>query len=196
MTSLNLIDNLELVTERLRFTPLGLDDIDIAIALFTDPAVVKYICDPVPVEYLHEEMPDTVRRAANGAIGIWCIKDLATDKKIGSAYLLPMPIEEDDVDYSKLVMGEMPDGDIEVGYFLTPSAWGRGYATETCKHLLKFAFDNLDIDEIVASVDDGNLSSLKVLRKCGLIDRGRTKCYAEDSLIYKITREEWQLINS
>ena len=32
--------------------------------------------------------------------------------------LLPMPVEEDDTDYSLVVPGQMPDCDVEIGYFL------------------------------------------------------------------------------
>jgi RimJ/RimL family protein N-acetyltransferase len=48
--------------------------------------------------------------------------------------------DDDYVDYDLIVMGQMPDADIEVGYFLKPSAWGQGYATEVCKRILQFAF--------------------------------------------------------
>ena len=107
-------------------------------------------------------MKKCLTRSANGAIGIWCVKDLETGQKLGGSYLLPMPVDED---YSKHVMGQMSDVDIEIGYFLKPSAWGQGYATEVCKHLLKFAFENLAVDKIVASVDDDNTASKKVLKK-------------------------------
>jgi RimJ/RimL family protein N-acetyltransferase len=88
-------------------------------------------------------------------------------------------------------MGQMPDADIEVGFFFKPSAWGRGYATEVCKRLLQFAFQELPINEIVASVDDRNIASQKALKKSGLINRGRTRSYGKDSPIYRITRDEW-----
>jgi hypothetical protein len=71
------------------------------------------------------------------------------------------------------------------------SAWGRGYATEVCKRLLQFAFQGVSMDEVVASVDEDNVASQKVLKKSGLLDRGRTQCWGKDSPIYRITRDEW-----
>ena len=54
---------LELFSERLRITPLVADDLDIALELWTDPEVVKYICD-VPTEAeIRREMPDSLRSA-------------------------------------------------------------------------------------------------------------------------------------
>ena len=102
-----------------------------------------------------------------------------------------MPIDQDDTDFSLVVMGQMPDAEIEIGFFFKPSAWGRGYATEVCQRLLKFAFQDVSLNEVVSSVDDDNVASKKVLEKCGLLDRGRTRSYGKDSPIYRITRDEW-----
>jgi RimJ/RimL family protein N-acetyltransferase len=182
---------LELLTERLRLTPLVAEDVDIALELFTDSRVLKYVCDALTEEEVRQEMPDSIKRGGNGGIGIWCIADRATGEKLGDSYLLPMPVAKDDVDFSLVVMGQMPDADIEIGYFLKPSAWGRGYATEVCKRLLQFAFEKVSLNEVVASVDDENLVSKKVLEKSGMLDCGRTQSYGKDSPIYKITRDEW-----
>lgn len=183
--------DLELRTERLRLTPLVADDVDIALELFTDPEVLKYVCDALTEEEVRQEMPDSIKRGGNGGIGIWCVADRKTGEKLGDSYLLPMPIDSDDVDFSLVVMGQMPDADIEVGYFLKPSAWGQGYATEICKRLLQFAFQEVSLHEVVASVDDDNVVSKKVLEKSGLIDRGRTRSYGKDNPIYRVTRDEW-----
>ena len=116
---------LELPSDRLILTPLESADVDLAVELWTDPEVVRYICD-VPTEAeVREEMPDAIRRGGNGCIGVWCVADRKTGDKLGSTYLLPMPTNEDDVDYDLIVMGQMPDADIELGYFLKPSAWGK-----------------------------------------------------------------------
>jgi len=182
---------LDLFSERLILTPLQLSDIDLAVDLWTDPEVVKYICD-VPTEAeIREEMPDSIRRGGNGCIGIWCIADRRTGDKLGSAYLLPMPTEEDDVDYDLIVMGLMPDADIEVGYFLKPSAWGQGYATEVCKRILQFAFQEASLNELVASVDANNLASKNVLEKSGFRYLGQALCWGKDGPIYKISCDEW-----
>lgn len=183
--------NLELHTERLSLSPFADADLELALEMWTDPEVVKYVGDVMTEEEIRMDMPNSTKRGANGGIGLWCVADRATGEKLGDAYLLPMAIEEDDTDFSLVVMGQMPDADIEVGFFFKPSAWGRGYATEVCKRLLQFAFQELPLDEVVASVDDGNVASQNVLEKSGLINRGRTRSYGKDSPIYRITRDEW-----
>jgi ribosomal-protein-alanine N-acetyltransferase len=105
--------------------------------------------------------------------------------------LLPMPVEEDDTDYSLVVPGQMPDGDIEIGFYLKRSAWGHGFATEVCRRLLQLAFRDTPLNEVVASFDVDNVASKKVLEKSGLIDRGTMRCCGEDGPNYRITRDEW-----
>ncbi len=182
---------LELLTERLRLIPLANDDVDLCLELFTDPEVVKYAGGVVGADEIRKGMSKWTKRGGNGCIGIWCISDRDTGDKYGSAALLPIPIDEDDTDFSLVIPGNMPDGEIEIGYFLKRSAWGNGYATEACKRLIRFAFQETSIDEVVATFEDANAASKHVLNKAGFIDRGRMQCYGEDSPIYRITRDEW-----
>ena len=102
-----------------------------------------------------------------------------------------MPVEEPDNDFSLVIPGQMPDGDVEIGYFLKRSAWSKGYATEVCKRLLEFAFQESPLNEVLASVNEENVASKNVLEKSGFVDGGRMRCYGEDSPIWRITRDEW-----
>ena len=182
---------LELHTERLLLTPFALTDLDLALEMWTDPEVAKYVGGVMTEAEIRQQMSDVTKRGGNGGIGIWCIADRRTGEKLGDSFLLPLPIDEEDTDFSLVVMGQMPDAEIEIGFFFKPSAWGQGYATEVCERLLQFAFQEASLNEVVSSVDEDNVASKKVLEKCGLLDRGRTRCYGKDSPIYRITRNEW-----
>jgi len=183
--------NFVLTSERLLLTPLSESDVDIAIELWTDPAVVKYICDPLSEDEIRKEITNWTKRGGNGCIGIWCISDRRTSEKFGDGYLLPMPIDEDDNDWDLVVPDVMPDCDITVGYFLKHSAWGNGIATEVCKRLIKFAFEETPLDEVVATLDEGNQKSRNVLEKAGFSYGGRIRAYGKDSPVFRISREEW-----
>ena len=102
-----------------------------------------------------------------------------------------MPVEEDDTDFTLVVPGEMPDGDIEIGYFLKCSSWGQGYATEACKRTLRFAFEEGQLEEVVATFEEENTASKNVLKKSGFVDHGYQQSYGEPGPIYRITCEEW-----
>lgn len=59
----------------------------------------------------------------------------------------------------------------EIGYYIgkefTYTLTGKNYIDEAVKLLTDFAFKNMGLNEIVAVVDQGNVASEKVLRRCG-----------------------------
>jgi len=183
--------SLELMSEHLLLKPFQLEDIDICLDMFTDPDVVKYAGGLMSESTIRREMPNWTKRGGNGCIGIWCITDRLSGEKYGSAALLPIPIDEDDTDFDLVVPGTMPDGDIEIGYFLKRSAWGRGFATQACKRVLQFAFEDSPLDEVVATLEEKNAASRNVLEKAGFKNHGSRRCYGEDGPDYRISRVEW-----
>jgi ribosomal-protein-alanine N-acetyltransferase len=183
--------NLELETDRLFLRPLVEDDCDLALETFTDPEVMKFVAEVSNEETLAEEMKTYIRRGAGGRIGVWCVLRRETGEKLGTAVLLPMPIEGDDTDWSLVQEDRYPDADIEVGYILKRSAWGNGYATEVCRRLVQFAFEETELDEIVAVTDPLNSVSQKVLRKCGLRDEGVRRAYSHEVPAFRISRQQW-----
>ena len=188
--------NLELQSQRLVLAPYAAEDLDLSIEIFTDPAVLKYTGGVMSETAIRESVSNWTRRGGNGCIGIWTISDRRTREKYGSVALLPMPVEENTTDYSLVVPGKMPDGDIEIGYYLKRSAWGFGYATEASRRLLQFAFEETPLNEVVATFDKGNLRSRSVLEKAGFTDRGTMLCYGSVGVNFRITRDEWSGLQS
>ena len=125
-----------LLSQRLSLTPLDIADVDVAIEMFTSPAVTRFIGDVMSEADIRRDMPVWTKRGGDGCIGIWCIANRMTREKYGSGFLLPMPIDEDDTNWDHVIPGTLPDGDVEIGYILKESAWGKGYATEACRRLL------------------------------------------------------------
>ena len=180
-----------LYSERLVLTPFAASDVDIAIENFTDPEVLRYAGGVVEEAEIRKKMPIWIKRGGNGCIGVWCVADRENGEKLGTVALLPMPVEEKETDYSLVIPGQMPDGDIEIGYFLKRSAWGKGYATEASRRLIRYAFEESPLTEIVANFEAGNDASRKVLEKVGFVSRGTMRCYGVDGPNYRITRDEW-----
>ncbi|MBT4890386.1 MAG: GNAT family N-acetyltransferase [Rhodospirillales bacterium] len=169
-----------------------MDDLDLAVELFTDPEVVQYVCDVMTPDSIEQALPTYIKRCGGGCIGVWCITETSSNQKLGTVALLPLPIELDDTDWSLLEGPGIPDGDIETGYFLKKLAWGKGYATEAVNRILRFAFENTPLQEIVATLDDENYKSRNVLEKAGLREVGKRFCYAEANCPdLRITKEEW-----
>lgn len=74
------------------------------------------------------------------------------------------------IGFGFLVHIEMnPDNkDLEVGYRLSPEAWGKGYATEIARALLEYGFDKLQLNTIYATTHPDHVVSQKVLQKAGM----------------------------
>ena len=181
--------NLVLMTERLALTPFDESDLELALEMFTDPEVLRYADGVMTEDEIRHQMSNWCRRGGNGCIGVWGISCRSSGEKLGSIALLPIPIEADDTDYSLVIPGQMPDGDVEIGYFLKRSAWRKGYATEACTRLLQFAFEQSPLTEVVATFEEENTASRNVLRKAGFVDRGTRRCYGEEGIDYRVTRD-------
>ena len=59
---------------------------------------------------------------------------------------------------------------MEMGLFwaISPSAQGRGYATEAAGALVDWAFDGLLLDRLVATTEHDNTTSIAVMRRLGM----------------------------
>lgn len=56
----------------------------------------------------------------------------------------------------------------EIGWRLGSQFWGQGYATEAARAVLDYAFNQLNLDEIVSFTTANNLASRRVMEKIGL----------------------------
>jgi ribosomal-protein-alanine N-acetyltransferase len=85
-----------------------------------------------------------------------------------------------------------------LGYCLDDAAWGRGFATEGARALLRWAFAMLDLNRVQAEVDTRNAASARVLEKLGFLREGtlREDCIVDgevsDSWVYGLLRREWR----
>ena len=182
---------LELETERLFLHPLSHDDHDLCLEIGTDPDVMQFVGPVEKPDRIPALMHDLTRRCAGGCIGIWALVSRETGEKFGTVFLLPMAVEEPDTEWHLIDGSGLPDREIEIGYHLKKSAWGQGYATEAASRLIRFAFEESPLDEIVAVIDPENTASAHVLQKCGLAPAGPTRAFETTLPSFRITRHEW-----
>ena len=57
---------------------------------------------------------------------------------------------------------------VEVGWRFTPTAWRKGYATESATACLNWGFNDLDLSEIVSFTFEGNTRSIRVMERLGM----------------------------
>lgn len=63
----------------------------------------------------------------------------------------------------------------EVWYKIHPKFWNRGYATSSLQAIIKFGFNTLKLQSILAGCAVENTASIKVLEKAGMICEGITR---------------------
>ena len=87
----------------------------------------------------------------------------------------------------------------ELGYWLGVPYWGRGYATEAAREVLRYGFEDLRLHRIFASHFKHNPASGNALKKLGMRYEGcqrehlRKWDHFVDSEFYGILRREWQI---
>ena len=87
----------------------------------------------------------------------------------------------------------------ELGYVLHRDFWGRGYATELSRELLRYGFEELRLQRIHAYCFTGNDASRRVLEKVGMrylgVEAVQTLRQADpvDSYHFEILQEEYRL---
>lgn len=57
---------------------------------------------------------------------------------------------------------------MECYYFLRPDYWGNGYAIESLRRIFKYAFSELELDRIIAYIEQGNTRGWKVAERSGM----------------------------
>jgi RimJ/RimL family protein N-acetyltransferase len=183
-----------LETERLvlrRFTPA---DVDLVTALDADPAVMRYINGgrPTPRDEVRDDyLPAWMAYDARGdGYGFWAAIEKATGAFLGWFHLRPQP-------------DDLPD-EPELGYRLVASAWGRGYATEGSRALIRTAFAELGARRVYATTMVVNEASWRVMEKAGLRRvrvfhqpwPDRIEGEEHGDVEYALTREEWEAATS
>jgi RimJ/RimL family protein N-acetyltransferase len=147
-----------LETERLILRRLTHDDLDAIAELDADPAVMRYITGGVPTsrdEIRDDYLPSWLAYYERGdRYGFWAALEKGTGEFLGWFHLRPGPDDPDDAP--------------ELGYRLVASAWGRGYATEGSRALIRKAFTELGVRRVYATTMVVNVGSWRVMEKAGL----------------------------
>jgi [ribosomal protein S5]-alanine N-acetyltransferase len=126
------------------------------------PALFAFLGDPDAMRHTHADdslracrrrvLVHEWRRRIDG-VAPWVIATRSEERIIGWGGLYRDPFE--------------PDWGVEVGYFLAPAAWGRGYATELVAACLDLADHGLRLPELHAFAHPDNAGSRRVLEKSG-----------------------------
>lgn len=180
-----------LETDCLRLRPIAEDDAGRLFELDSDPEVMRYIGPyRLPDEAAYRDDLRTNKlpyyRQSPGR-GFWALIEKATGEFLGWVFLRPGS------DYRFHAEAGFGPDDVELGYRLHRAAWGKGYATEAARVLVRRAFDGGAV-RVVASALVGNRASTRVMEKVGLRFAGLypTPGYDQPSVKYALRREDFE----
>lgn len=81
---------------------------------------------------------------------------------------------------------------IDLGFSFTPACWGMGLATEFAHALLKFGFEQVKTDRLVAHCNVQHAASKHVLEKIGMQHEGHVHRHDMLNDLYAITHSAWK----
>lgn len=172
-----------LLTERLALRRFTRDDLDWLTMLRSDPVVMRYAGGPkdrVDTEQLLNIRMLEYYEAYPG-LGNWLTVERASGEAVGFHLL-------------NHIRGESI---IQVGFFLKTSFWGRGYAAEMGRALLRHGFETMELRSIAGIAALDNIASQRVLAKIGLERHGERAfshpVYADVGPMawFERSREDW-----
>jgi len=147
-----------LETRRLVLRRFTMADADNLVSLDADPDVMRFVTGGVPTsrgEIETEVLPaflDYYQRYEG--FGFWAAVEKTTGEFVGWFHFRPRP-------------GAVP-GEVELGYRLRKSAWGKGYATEGSRALICQGFTEFGVQRVAAEAMAVNTASRRVMEKAGL----------------------------
>jgi RimJ/RimL family protein N-acetyltransferase len=169
---------MELETPRLILRSFREDDIDAMAQLFANPDFMRFSLG------VYTERKQTVA----------VIEKVMRWDQAGMPSLLAVLLRGE-----KTVIGycgfhhhpEVP-GEVEIGYRLNPDYWNRGLITEAARAVRDHAFGHLKLPRVISLVHPDNMPSRRVAEKNGMKVEKEITFRGFPTLVYAISREEWQ----
>ena len=142
-------------TPRLLIRERTLADLESCLEMDRGPDVTRFVAGPWRDPVAHRQFVEyRITRDYPPGLGYWTIRErTAPERFLGWVLLIP--------DH-----GVGPD--VEIGWRLIRSAWGRGIASEAASALVIHAFDTVRLPRIIADIAGENRASLCVAQKLGM----------------------------
>ena len=166
----------EIDTARLHLRGFRKDDLDAFSAMVSDPEVMKYFGTGQTAS--GEEAESALGKIISGwerrGFGRWALIHKEHGRLIGFCGF------------------RLLEGEPELSYMLVKLYWGLGFATEACAACLRYGFEELKFEHIVAVVRDENVASQSVLKKIGMRYKENRRYEDIEAMYFEIRREQYQ----
>ncbi len=126
-------------------------------ALNADPVVMEFFPEPLTTDQSNAAAERIEKHFADNGFGFWAVQIKDHTPFIG---FIGLAIPRFESHFTPCV---------EIGWRLSASFWGNGYATEGASAAMEFAFKHLALKQIVSTTTVGNVRSRRVMEKLGMI---------------------------
>jgi len=169
-------------TARLRLEPWDDSHFERFARFMRDPDVTRYIRpEPLDLDRAIEQHERSLEEWALLGFGKRAVIEAETDQWLGFVELSHVGPRKGS-----------RDDDVELGYFVEPSRWGEGIATEAAIATRDEAFDRCGVNELIGRCRVENAASARVLAKVGF--RRLRLFELDDGIvveIHRIQRAHW-----
>jgi RimJ/RimL family protein N-acetyltransferase len=177
-------------TRRLALVPLADDHLEWELELDSDPEVMRYLSGRASTREEVESGHGRRIAVANKVDGLGFWVGLVDGDFVGWWTLQPAhgPDQPDD------------PGVADLGYRLLRRHWGKGLASEGARELVRYGFEEVGLDRIIAQTLAVNVGSRAVMDRAGLTYvhvfpssmTASVEGVEEGEVEYELTREQWE----
>jgi len=165
-------------TARLRFREITTGDLDEVYNIINDPQVVKYLGIEAGSLMSKEELRSTIEKMvefwAKHGFGRWVVVNKTDGELIG------------------LCGFRLLDRTPELFYLFSKASWGQGLATEAAEASLRYGFEQMGFERVVAATRHANTASLRVLTKIGMRYEKEITHSGVNAVCYVATRNDYK----
>jgi RimJ/RimL family protein N-acetyltransferase len=179
-------------TERISLVPLADEHVEWEVELDSDPEVMRYLSGRAGTR--EEVEAGHARRIA------------AAEKVDGLGFWVGL-VDDDFVGWWTIQPAHGPDqpddpGVADLGYRLLRRHWGKGLASEGARELVRYGFEDVGLDRIIAQTMAINARSRGVMERVGLIcvrtypssTTAPVEGVEEGEVEYEMTPEQWSAV--
>ena len=149
----SVVNPLMIETPRLLLRPMSFRDAKRLFEIYRDPETIRYWNGPDTSQQDSEERIARMQTHwERHGYGDWALIDKKTEAMIG---------------FCGLHLFEGMD-EINLGFLIDRTFWGKGLATEASMASLRFGFEKAPLGRVVGTTAPNNAGAIKVLKKCGM----------------------------
>jgi RimJ/RimL family protein N-acetyltransferase len=144
-------------TERLLLREWTNSDLDTFSRINQDSKVLEFLPAPLSVEETAAWIDRIKKHFSLHGFGLWAAELKSTGEFVG---YVGLSVPAFDAPFTPCV---------EIGWRLASKYWGKGYATEAAKEVLKVGFGKFSLEEILSFTVPANKRSIRVMEKIGMV---------------------------